>query len=63
MSELAGLQDQVSSMQTTLTQLALSVNSTVTQRLVAEVELIQASLLELGTKNPIAVRADVEKEV
>ena len=63
MSELAGLQDQVSTIQTTLSQLSLSVNSTVTQQLTAEVQAIQASLLQLGTKNPIAVRADVEKEV
>lgn len=63
MTELSDLQDKVIVMKGTIDQITASVNSTVTAQLAAEVELISQSLLNLSTKNPIAVREDMDVEV
>lgn len=63
MTELSDLQDKVTVMKGTIDQLTASINSTVTAQLAAEVELIRQSLLILSTRNPIAVREDLDAEV
>lgn len=63
MTKLSDLQGQVTVMKGTIDQLVASVNSTVTTQLAAEVELIRQSLLDLSTKNPIAVKKDLDVEV